>query len=230
MIPWSRRPRAPRPEPRRPCPPVYRRRKPPRPGLMSTAAFSGPCASATRSSGTSPARSRLSRAGISCLAVMTTARAPAALDRGQRLTGAGQRAGQRPGEPQVVLPVDAHRVGDLLGGEPEAELVFQLDAQPAVHGGRVDRHTGRVAERGEGGQDHAPRVDQGHVQVEPDRCPLVTVSAGCHAAGSSRSRAASSPAKSSTPFSTKSTAIGRFHDPVAECSSPSSSGPALASR
>src|SRR4029077_21298593 len=119
---------------------------------------------------------------------------------------------------------------DALGGYPEAELVFQLDAQPAVQGGRVDRHAGRVAERGEGGQDHAPRVDQGHVQVEPDRRPLVTVPAGCHAAGSSRSRAASSPARSSTPFTTKSTATGRFQDPVAECSSPTASGPALASR
>ena len=59
--------------------------------------------------------------------------------------------------------------GDLLRREPERQLVLQLDAEPPVHRVQVDGGAGLAGDFGERGQDGRTRVDQRHVEVEPDR-------------------------------------------------------------
>jgi hypothetical protein len=54
-------------------------------------------------------------------------------DRGERFGRAGQQAGQRSRQLDVVPPIAFSRRGYLVRREPERQLVIQLDPEPAVH-------------------------------------------------------------------------------------------------
>src|ERR1700721_1499928 len=139
-----------------------------------------------------------------------------------------------------MRPVDPHRGLDRRGRHPVRELILELDAEPAVDPGRVDRHPGVGRHPREGAEDRRPRVDQRHVEVETDRggrhgCPPAdrsgrrAGSAGSPA-GSIRARGASRPTISRAAVSAKLATTYAVQLPVATCSSPTPSGPALASR
>ena len=109
------------------------------------------------------------RAFGSYLAVTTTTRppasctAPTASSRAREEIGAGDADARRRAR-GTVGPA-----AGVVGVEAVAELEVEVAPEQGVeHVVAGDRGAGLGLERGEGGEDAGPGVDQGHVEVEPD--------------------------------------------------------------
>ena len=69
---------------------------------------------------------------------------------------------------RIERPEPVRHLGHLIGGEPQHQLVVQRRAEPAHRSGAVDLDAGLGGQRVQRSGDTRPRVDQGHVEVEPD--------------------------------------------------------------